>query len=71
MPASDTHRLVDLAAAVVMVTAAGGKVCDVHGRAVEFDTDLTRRWSGVIGATPQLADELAEVLASAHGNAAR
>ncbi|KIF72852.1 inositol monophosphatase [Streptomyces sp. 150FB] len=62
---SDTHRLVDLAAAVVMVTAAGGAVRDVHGRPVDFDTDLTRRWSGVIAATPQLADELAEVLSSA------
>lgn len=64
---SDTHRLVDLAAAVVMVTAAGGAVRDVHGRPVEFDIDLTRRWSGVVAATPQLADELADLLAEKVG----
>jgi myo-inositol-1(or 4)-monophosphatase len=61
--ASDTHRLVDLAAAVVMVNAAGGAVRDVLGRPVEFSTDLTRRWSGVVAATPELADELVELLA--------
>jgi len=55
---TDTHRLVDLAAAVVLVTAAGGAVCDVHGRPIEFTTDLTRRWSGVVAATPQLAEQL-------------
>lgn len=60
---SDTHRLVDLAAAVVLVTAAGGAVRDVHGRPVEFTTDLTRRWSGVVAASPELADELVALLA--------
>jgi myo-inositol-1(or 4)-monophosphatase len=63
--ASDTHRLVDIAAAVVLAEAAGGAVRDVHGRAIEPDTDLTRRWSGVVGATPELADELAETLRTA------
>jgi myo-inositol-1(or 4)-monophosphatase len=66
---SDTHRLVDLAAAVVMVKSAGGAVRDVHGRPVVFDTDLTRRWSGVVAATDELADELAEVLAAAQQEA--
>ncbi|MBB6548375.1 inositol monophosphatase family protein [Nonomuraea rubra] len=60
--ATDTHRLVDLAASVVLAEAAGGAVRDVFGRAVELDTDLTRRWSGVVAATPELADELATVL---------
>ncbi|MFE7979799.1 inositol monophosphatase family protein [Streptomyces shenzhenensis] len=62
---SDTHRLVDLAAAAVMVTRAGGAVLDVWGRPLEFDTDLTRRWSGVVAATPQLGRELAEILRTA------
>ncbi|MQA03980.1 MAG: inositol monophosphatase [Streptosporangiales bacterium] len=60
---TDTHRLVDLAAAVVLLDAAGGAVRDVHGRPLEFDTDLTRRWSGVVAATPELADDLAALLA--------
>lgn len=59
---TDTHRLVDLAAAVVMVSAAGGAVVDAYGRPVVFDTDLTRRWSGVVGATPAIAAELAELV---------
>ncbi|MCP2354616.1 myo-inositol-1(or 4)-monophosphatase [Nonomuraea thailandensis] len=63
--ATDTHRLVDIAASVVLAEAAGGAVRDVFGRAVELDTDLTRRWSGVVAATPELADELATVLREA------
>ncbi|MER6975760.1 inositol monophosphatase family protein [Streptomyces carpinensis] len=62
---TDTHRLVDLAAAVVMVTAAGGAVVDSYGRPLVFDTDLTRRWSGVVAASPDLAAELAEVVRTA------
>ncbi|MGY1838218.1 MULTISPECIES: inositol monophosphatase family protein [unclassified Modestobacter] len=61
--ASDTHRLVDLAAALVIVPASGGVVRDLHGRPLEFDTDLTRRWSGVVAATEALADELCAVAA--------
>jgi myo-inositol-1(or 4)-monophosphatase len=63
--ASDTHRLVDLAASLVLVEAAGGAVQDVYGRPIELDTDLTRRWSGVVAATPALASELAATLRSA------
>ncbi|MFI0356138.1 inositol monophosphatase family protein [Actinomadura sp. 9N407] len=63
--ASDTHRLVDLAAAVVLAEAAGGAVRDVHGRPIEPGTDLTLRWSGVVAATPELADELAATLRAA------
>lgn len=61
-PGSRTHRIVDLAAAVVLVEAAGGVVVDVNGRPVEFTTDITGRWSGVCAATAALADELLEVL---------
>jgi myo-inositol-1(or 4)-monophosphatase len=57
-PGSDTHRIMDLAAAMVTVPAAGGVVLDVDGRPFTFDPDLTHRWSGVAAATPQLADEL-------------
>lgn len=59
---SDTHRLVDLAAALVAVPAAGGAVIDADGRPIEFHPDLTRRWSGVVAATPALAGQLAATI---------
>jgi myo-inositol-1(or 4)-monophosphatase len=62
---SDTHRLVDLAAALVLVPAAGGAVADAYGRPIELDTDLTRRWSGVVAATPELTRELCATIADA------
>lgn len=58
-PGSDAHRIVDLAAAMVTVPAAGGAVLDVYGRPLEIDTDLRRRWSAIVGATPELAEQLA------------
>ncbi|WP_342776270.1 inositol monophosphatase family protein [Saccharothrix australiensis] len=57
-PGSDTHRLMDLIAALVTVPAAGGALLDLHGRPLTFDLDLTRRWSGVAAATEALADDL-------------
>lgn len=62
--ASDTHRLVDLAAALVLMPAVGGVVVDVFGRPIEFDVDQTRRWSGVVAATRELADELCRCISS-------
>jgi myo-inositol-1(or 4)-monophosphatase len=59
---SDSHRIMDLAAAMVMVPAAGGAVLDVRGRPLEIDPDLSRRWSGVVAATPALAEELVSTL---------
>ena len=59
---SDTHRIMDLAAAMVMVPAAGGAVLDVRGRPLEIDQDLTRRWSGVVAASRELAEELVDAL---------
>ncbi len=56
-PGSETHRLMDLAAAMLIVPQAGGAVVDAGGRPLEFDPDLTRRWSGVVAATPALAEE--------------
>lgn len=56
---SRTHRLVDVAAAVVIVKRAGGCVVDVHGQPIEFTTEVDRRWSSIAAATPQLAAELA------------
>jgi myo-inositol-1(or 4)-monophosphatase len=61
-PGSDTHRIMDLAAAMVTLPAAGGVVMDVRGRPLEFDLDLSRRWSGIAAATQQMADELAEAV---------
>ncbi|MFE9744966.1 inositol monophosphatase family protein [Saccharothrix saharensis] len=57
-PGSDTHRLMDLIAALVTVPAAGGALLDLRGRPLSFDLDLSRRWSGIAAATPALADEL-------------
>ena len=62
-PGSDTHRIVDLAAAMLTVPAAGGVVRDAFGRALEFDRDLTLRYSGVIAASEALAAEIIEVIA--------
>ncbi len=59
---SDTHRLVDLAAALVLLPPAGGAVVDALGRPIELDVDLTRRWSGVVAATPALADDMCAAL---------
>ena len=61
---SDTHRLVDLLAATVVVPAAGGHVCDAYGRDIEISTDLTLRYSGVVAASRELADEVSDVIAS-------
>jgi myo-inositol-1(or 4)-monophosphatase len=61
-PGSDTHRIMDLAAAMVTVPAAGGVLLDVHGRPLDFDPDLTRRWSGVAAATRQLGEEIVETV---------
>nr|WP_240945579.1 inositol monophosphatase family protein [Rhodococcus sp. HNM0569] len=55
---SDTHRLMDVAAAVVLVGASGGVVLDAFDRPIAFDTDLTRRWSTIVAATPELGEEL-------------
>lgn len=59
---SDTHRIMDLAAAMVTVPAAGGVVLDAYGRPLEIDPDLTRRWSGVVAATPALGEQLAATI---------
>ncbi|QBJ98669.1 inositol monophosphatase [Rhodococcus sp. ABRD24] len=59
---SDTHRLMDIAAATVLVGASGGAVIDAFDRPIEFDTDLTRRWSGIVAATPELAAELRDLI---------
>lgn len=64
-PGSDTHRIVDLAAALVLVRGTGGVVVDLHGRPLEFDLDVSRRWSGVVAATPALAAEICATIAVA------
>jgi myo-inositol-1(or 4)-monophosphatase len=66
----DVHRYVDLAAALVYADAAGAVVADAFGRPVDFGTDLTRRWSGIVAATPELAAELQAVISAASAGAA-
>lgn len=56
-PGGDVHRIVDIAAAKLIVEAAGGVVVDVHDRPFTFEPDLRRRWSGVFAASRQLAEE--------------
>lgn len=63
-PGSDTHRIVDLVAAMVLVPEAGGWVQDAFGRPLEISTDLTLRYSGVVAASRDLADEISEVIRS-------
>jgi hypothetical protein len=62
---SDTHRLVDLAAAMAASSIAGTTVAEVWGRPIELDADLTRRWSGIVAASTPLAEEMAEVIRGA------
>ncbi|CAN5843813.1 bifunctional fructose-bisphosphatase/inositol-phosphate phosphatase [soil metagenome] len=59
---SDTHRLVDLVAALVLVPPAGGAVVDARGRPIQIHSDLTRRYSGVVAASPALTDALCEAI---------
>lgn len=61
----DRHRYVDLVAALVYAEAAGAVVADAFDRPVEFSTDLSRRWSGIVAATPELAAELQLVISGA------
>ena len=65
---SDTHRLVDLAAAAVLLPACGGVLADVFERPIVFDLDQTRRWSGIAAASAALAAELAEVVRNSAGS---
>lgn len=70
-PGSDTHRIVDLIAAMVLVPAAGGWVQDALGRELTVSTDLTLRYSGVVAASRELADEISELIAAqTHSSAA-
>ncbi|MBB5906232.1 inositol monophosphatase family protein [Actinoalloteichus hymeniacidonis] len=64
---SRAHRIMDLAAAMVTVPAAGGVVLDAHGDPLELDHDLNRRWSGVVAASRELAEELIEEIGTTAG----
>ena len=61
----DVHRIVDLAAVDLVVRNAGGCLRDVHGRPLNFEPDLRQRWSGIVAATPQLADDIAATVSAA------
>lgn len=64
-PGGDVHRIVDLAATSLIVEAAGGVVRDVRGRPFTLEPDLSLRWSGIVAATGDLADEISEAVAIA------
>jgi myo-inositol-1(or 4)-monophosphatase len=63
--ASDTQRLVDIAAAAVLLPIAGGVVIDLYDRPISFTTDLTTRWSGIVAASETLARDFQAVALSA------
>lgn len=58
----DVHRLVDLLPLVPFVEHAGGVIIDAFGRPLGFDTDLSKRWSGIVAATPELADQIRSII---------
>lgn len=61
-PGGDIHRIVDVAPLILLIEKAGGVVRDAYDRPFHFEPDLTLRWSGVIASTPQLADQICEIL---------
>ncbi len=61
-PGGDIHRIVDIAAMKLIVEKAGGCVIDAHGRPFTFEPDLSLRWSGVVAATPELAESIAGII---------
>lgn len=64
-PGGDVHRIVDLAAADLIVRKAGGCLRDVNGRPLNFEPDLRQRWSGIVASSAQLADDIAAVVSAA------
>jgi myo-inositol-1(or 4)-monophosphatase len=65
----DVHRYVDLVAAQVYADAAGAVVADGFARPIDFSTDLTRRWSGIVAATAERVR--GNVCRACHGLAGR
>jgi myo-inositol-1(or 4)-monophosphatase len=66
-PGGDIHRIVDIAPMKLIVEKAGGCVRDLKGRPFTFEPDLTLRWSGVVAATADLADEIIRQITWATG----
>jgi myo-inositol-1(or 4)-monophosphatase len=64
-PGGEVHRIVDLAAADLLVRKAGGCLRDVRGRPLNFEPDLRQRWSGIVASSAQLADDIATVVSAA------
>lgn len=58
----DVHRLVDLLPLIPFVEHAGGVVIDAYDRPLDFDVDMSKRWSGIVAATRELADEIAQLI---------
>lgn len=61
-PGGDVHGIVDIAAAKLVVEAAGGAVLDIYGRPFTFEPDLRLRWSGVFAASRELAERAVAVV---------
>ena len=61
-PGGDIHRIVDLAAVSLLVEKSGGAVRDAFDRPFTFEPDLTLRWSGVVAAHSDLAEEIAGLI---------
>jgi myo-inositol-1(or 4)-monophosphatase len=59
----DVHRLVDLLPLVPFVEHAGGVIVDAFDRPLEFDIDMSKRWSGIVAASQPLADEIRSLIA--------
>lgn len=58
----DVHRLVDLLPLVPFIEHAGGSIIDAYDRPLEFDTDMSKRWSGIVAASQLLADEIRSLI---------
>jgi myo-inositol-1(or 4)-monophosphatase len=67
-PGGNVHRIMDLAAALVLLPAAGGVVLDVQGRPFHLEPDLSHRWSGVAAATPELGEALVAAINEGDGS---
>ncbi|MGW4124858.1 inositol monophosphatase family protein [Nocardia sp. NPDC004711] len=68
-PGSDTHRLVDLGFAATLHRLGIGSLHDLHDRPIEFDTDLTRRWSAIFAADTPLAKRVVACIQHGLGDA--
>lgn len=67
-PGGDIHRIVDIAPMKLIVEKAGGYVRDLQNRPFTFEPDLSLRWSGIVAASVELADEIARQINWSRGS---